>query len=399
VKYRNLGFFCLLVVLGIFAAGLWPFTPYPRNDISWSANGEGLAFGDYATVLSDGLFRAPSADRDCALEVWFVPGLTYDSNTILAFSEPQNFVRFRVGQNGRTLFLARTFRSSSSSQEQTNWMAIRDVFIRGRPVFLAVSTSPSSTVVYIDGVKADADPDFGLVGEDFSGTLVVANSPIGNNSWSGLLKGIAVYYSALSPEQVFKHYTDWRIGNATDLTSQGAAGLYLFQGIGNRISNEGAGKQPDLFVPNHYLVLHPSFLEPFWKTFSFTVAYWEDVSTNILAFIPLGFLLSAYLSKERPGGHWFRNTVLIGAVISLTIECLQYFLPMRDSDSTDFITNLGGTVLGAFVYNFEMKHGFVARIPVLGRIWEKLATEGPLHAGNKANEDLEVGDNVYQTKV
>jgi len=372
MKNKGLAAICLLVVAGILTAGLWPFTPFPKNEVSWSQDGQGLQFGDYGTVLSAGLFTPPPPGRACALEVWLVPGLTDDSNTIIAFSTPEDPLGFRIGQNRTTLYFARPVRVRSSSQVQTNWIAIHHVFQQGKAVFLSVTTEAAGTAVYVNGSQAKLDPEFGLSSADFKGAMIVANSPVGNNSWSGLMKGIALYYSALSAQQVSEHYHLWMAGHGSNLVNQNADALYLFRERGNRIANMGSGKQPDLIIPKSYTVLRPSFLVPFWKTFEFTRWYGLDVFNNVVAFVPLGFLLSAFLSGTRFRSHSFWSTVFFGAGVSLTIEVLQYFIPTRDSGTMDLLTNTAGTTIGAWLYLLEARYGWLGKLPMAGRVWKVL---------------------------
>ncbi len=371
MKNKGLASVCLLVVAGILTAGLWPFTPFPKNKVSWPQEGQGLQFGDYGTVLSAGLFTPPQPGRACALEVWLVPGLTDDSNTIIAFSTPEDPLGFRIGQNRTTLYFARPVRVRSSSQ-QTNWIAIHHVFQQGRAVFFSLTTGPAGTDVYVDGKQAKLDPEFGLSSEDFKGTMVVANSPVGNNSWSGVMKGIALYYSALSPQQVSEHFRLWTAGDGSNLVNQNADALYLFREGGNKIANAASGMQPDLIIPKSYTVLHPPFLVPFWKTFELTRSYGLDVFNNIVAFVPLGFLVSAFLSGTRFRRHSFWSTVVFGAAVSLTIEVLQYFIPTRDSGTMDLLTNTSGTAIGAWLYVLEARYGWLGKLPIAGRVWKVL---------------------------
>jgi len=65
----------------------------------------------------------------------------------------------------------------------------------------------------------------------------------------------------------------------------------------------------------------------------------------------------------------FCTSVLLGALLSLTIEVLQYFLPMRDSDSLDFLVNTLGTMIGAWLYALEADHHWLAQLPIVGEVW------------------------------
>ena len=45
---------------------------------------------------------------------------------------------------------------------------------------------------------------------------------------------------------------------------------------------------------------------------------------------------------------------LVGGLLSLTVEFLQYYIPRRDSSLTDVITNTTGSLLGALIAHPEL---------------------------------------------
>ena len=170
-----------------------------------------------------------------------------------------------------------------------------------------------------------------------------------------------------------RHYDAWSAGDRSNLVAQGSDVLYLFrEGSGTAIHNLGASKQPDLYIPAHYLILNRGFLRPFWKDYYGDAVAIKDVVNNIVAFIPLGFLLAAWLSGFQSVGRSFWLALFIGSLLSLTIEVLQYFIPMRISDTMDWLLNTGGTMIGAWLYVLEARYHWLGRLPLAGRIWKVL---------------------------
>jgi glycopeptide antibiotics resistance protein len=76
-----------------------------------------------------------------------------------------------------------------------------------------------------------------------------------------------------------------------------------------------------------------------------------DSFLNILLFVPYGFGLAERL-RERGKSRTavLGITLLAGALLSYSVELLQFYIPMRDSGWGDVITNSTGSVLGLFVY-------------------------------------------------
>jgi VanZ family protein len=78
---------------------------------------------------------------------------------------------------------------------------------------------------------------------------------------------------------------------------------------------------------------------PYWTGF--------DVTTNIVGYAPLGFLL--VLAMLRSG--WERSPVLLatlaGGLLSLLMEFAQIYLPRRVPSNLDLVLNAAGTLAGA----------------------------------------------------
>jgi len=73
-----------------------------------------------------------------------------------------------------------------------------------------------------------------------------------------------------------------------------------------------------------------------------------DVVANFLAYIPLGLLLSV-AGLRHGGGPWrvLLQATAAGASLSYALESLQHLLPMRYPSLYDWLTNSGGTAVGA----------------------------------------------------
>ncbi len=212
-------------------------------------------------------------------------------------------------------------------------------------------------------------------GEEFSGRLVVANSPIYSDYWQGVLSGLAIYDRSLTGAQVARHYQSWTQGKPVITPEDGCIALYLFDERGgsvvrNQVSYRVAsgvaggvasGLAPrvvsgnDLLIPNHYLILDQTVLDPVWVAFDWSMGFWTDAVINVAGFIPVGCLLCAYFTGRGLGRPALISSVL-GFAISLGIELIQSHLPTRDSSMSDVIANTAGSVIGAGIYR-----GTVAR--------------------------------------
>jgi len=368
MRSKLLGVLCFAVLCITLSLGLWPFQA-PRNAVTWLNRANGVAFGRSGTVLSSGpLTTSGPRDASGSIEIWMQPDRRTGA-TFLALYKPEERVLFTLGQSLTDLELGGE--GLDDSQKTTKWhFYVGEAF--GAPlrqkksVFITVTSGPAGTSVYLDGRRSQVAPGFRIPDDAFDGRLIVGDAPRQPDSFRGQIRGLAIYQAELSAAQVFRHYRAWTQNGRPDIdSSENNFALYLFdEHTGNIVHNRAEAKG-DLDIPERYSVVDKISLEPFWTEFDFSEAYWKGNLKNVLGFIPLGFCFLAYFAIARPAKRAVLLTVFVGALVSLTIEIGQAFLPTRDSGTTDIITNIVGTYVGVLCYR-NVYPAIVERFPRLG---------------------------------
>jgi hypothetical protein len=360
IQRMFLSVLCALVVCAILVAGLWPFHA-PKNKVSWLSDGRGIRFGDYGSLLSVGAFKPSKSNDGVSLEIWLEPSTIDQAGTIISFYPPErHLISFALRQSLDDLALLR--KNLGQHRGKATRIYADNVFSNRQPVFLTVSSGERGTSIYADGALVRMSKDFRFSNQDLTGQLVIGDSAVTTDPWSGRLKGLAIYNRELAANQVTQHYQRW-LGNGSPGLSvtDGAVALYLFdEGFGDVVHNR-VDSATHLIIPERFFVLHKPFLERPWNEYYPGWHYWEDFSVNIAGFIPLGFFLYAYFSRVRRVERAAAVTIAFGFAVSLTIEILQAFLPTRNSGMTDLITNTFGTLLGVVVCAWWIKHYWLAR--------------------------------------
>ena len=93
--------------------------------------------------------------------------------------------------------------------------------------------------------------------------------------------------------------------------------------------------------------------DPLWDFLSIPVAgpiSKADVVSNVLAYLPLGYLIAKLLRSQplNPFGPVLWATAL-GALLSFCMESIQQYLPSRTPSTVDLLTNTLGTLIGAWM--------------------------------------------------
>lgn len=345
----------ICVLCGLLAIGLWPFQR-PRNDAYWLPGENGLRFGGYGTIFTTDTFELSGAKGpvSSSIEIWMKPGLTIDSNTFLAFSTAENPLQFSIHQNRSDMVLR-----LQTGKRRPFIVTVGDIFRAGKPIFVTITSAPTRTTVYVNGVPARTFSGFYL-DKSLTGRLVIGTSPVRTDGWLGTLKGLAIYRQELTPEQVMKHFESWTNHEEPDEESRNdAEALYLFKEHSGSVVHNAARAGLDLQIPSRFSLVRQPFLKPFWSEFSFTADYFRDTFLNVVGFIPLGFFFYSFLTLVKPMRSAALATVALGLAVSLTIELLQWYLPTRHSGTTDLFTNTFGTYLGVALRRAKFLQGYL----------------------------------------
>jgi hypothetical protein len=346
---------CVCVLAGILVAGLYPFHA-PRNNVSWSSDGNGLLFGKHGSIVAASPLQAHAlpGDGSCSLEILLHPSRLDEYGMILAFYWPERrMAAFSLRQYREGLVLEK-----SPDEAKDSAIYIGDVFHGSKPALVTITSTKAGLAAYVDGSLVRRAPNFSLSNRDLSGQFVIGGSPTTPYNWSGLVKGLAIYDRELSAAEVSLNFRDRdrdrkNSSHPESAPTDGLVARYLFdEGKGNIVHN-GVDPATNLLIPNRFFVLHAQFLERPWDEFHLSWSYLKDLVVNVVGFIPLGFFSYAYFSLVRNSEHSAAITIALGFAISLTIEVLQSFLPTRDSGMTDLITNTFGTAVGVLAFRHK----------------------------------------------
>jgi hypothetical protein len=359
----------------IIAAGLWPFSFWPRNEVRWLSNGDGLRFDGGGIVYGSSsidisrLFRNKSITVELRLEPdtdanWHGERNHWHYAQILSLYDVERRSEvFSVGQWSSSLNIRNSFIGPGKYRK----IGLGKVLEMGSAPFLTITSDEEGTAIFVDGRPVRVYPDFNLVsyGVGPPGTLIIGNSPSGKDPWSGKIFGLAFYDRRLTEEEVARNYMAWSMGKAPG-NSAGYRPLMLYR------FNEGAGEmvhdlaadQYDLRIPAALNVLERPGLMMSWRGYHLNKSFIKDVVINVLGFMPLGFLVVFFLSASTGASKYALAffTIIIGAGTSLAIESSQVYLLTRTPSFIDLGCNVLGTVLGMLALFVLSRNNLLRRL-------------------------------------
>ncbi len=349
---RWFGWLSLVIVLGYFVVGLWPFDFQPSNRVTWLSDRSGLHFEPYgiaydpAPLPTAGDGRSPNFTVELWLEAQHEPvNDVFDMVTIHNRRLPLDFSLYQWRRD----FILRATTQPPQPAGSRSEAGVDDLLSERTVQFITLRGDGSGTDFYLDGSAVEHFPRFVPSPEAWDGQLILGNSASGKHSWTGQLFGLALYNRALDPAEIARHATLWTQGRAGQLTNApGLMALYLFDEGRGRAAADSSANRHHLILPVRFQPVHREFLISPSKDIAYNRPDYSDIAVNIFGFVPFGLCFFLHRRSLKPK-RWAVNALLVvlaGAAVSLAIEIIQAWLPNRVSSTTDLLTNTTGTLLG-----------------------------------------------------
>ena len=253
-------------------------------------------------------------------------------------------------------------------------IGVTKALLAGKTRFVTISSDEKGSTIYLGGEPVGRFPNLSLIAEEASitgRTMLVGNSPEATGPWFGDLFGLAVYNRAMTEDQVLQGFRWWTQTEPRPLPSQDmVVALYtLSEGSGTRV-HSSIGSSNSLLLPSR-LTFEQRILIPLKLSLQIEDYNLKDIIVNILGFIPLGFLFSLWLIRVRKLSIWQACifAIVTGFFVSLAIELLQGYLPVRESSQMDLVCNTLGAILGTVAFrlmlSFNHRAAHAVHIPYL----------------------------------
>jgi VanZ family protein len=211
--------------------------------------------------------------------------------------------------------------------------------------------------VYINGEQRTRSE---ILKGDFSNwdpdcRLAIGNEVTGNRPWEGKIYYAAIFNKPLTDREIRQNYLSGmpsKINKEKMENDRFKARIpvarYLFnERKGDTIHDSGSDLNPvNLFMPNYIWRGKHTFLN-FSRDYLNSRSWFSDVVINIMIFIPLGILMHGMLrARSVPTLKISLKALLAGALITFSVESIQFFSLTRNSSLIDVVMNMGGTALG-----------------------------------------------------
>lgn len=347
-KEHTLVIVLCVYVCTLFVLGLWPMNFREINHATVSHR-DGLILSPPSTVYSKEYPQKLINLREFTICIDMTSDFPAAKGfgTILSYALDYDRMNFLLGQwrSGIELRIAADDRNRAIS------FGKKDVFKKGESSRFVIVYDGTVMFLYQNGKKIGARRTGPLTFSSWNRSypLVIGSDASGRSAWKGTIRSIAIFNRALQENEVINVP-----GQMRELSP-----LICYSYVntnGGTITDCGAPPPAHLIIPQQLIPYQRAFLElPANKHGKFPGGL-MDITINLIGFIPLGFILSLYISRKNSSlTRSLLISIAAGISISFLIEISQAFLSSRSSSMLDLINNTVGSALGALLYHFRAK--------------------------------------------
>jgi VanZ family protein len=310
----------------------------------------------YATLDQKLVEQNFSGSKGFSIEIAIQPENfdKYGFQLILTIHDGNDHDQLLLGQWGSSLIIMNG--DDYNHKKNTKRIIQKIASDPSKKIFLSLTTGSKGSNLYIDGKLVRSDPHLTVQFPSASQSrLTVGNSVYGKHPWKGYVLGLRLYDYELAPASIEAHYKSWAESKNFEFTKKDHPSLlYLFnEKKGDKVIDHMNGESP-LLVPSKFHVLKKIILSPPMPYSASTKTLISDVTINFIGFIPLGFLVGAFLLQlGRSKKQALIQTVVLCFCLSLGIEIVQAWDPSRSSQSLDVILNTLGGMTGALIHKYS----------------------------------------------
>jgi VanZ family protein len=348
---------CIALTAGLLMVGLWPFSFFPRNQVGWLPDRDGLKFRPAGIAYDPELLpvpaREPAAGSPGAytIELWLKPGFLPGTDVfhILTIDDGRKISNLVLCQWLTNLELRVR---ADDVRRGYNEVGGEGRLLPQTEQFLTVTADTNEIIYYAEGRPVDRFPRSMLPSGGLNGRVILGDAAEGKHPWRGQLFGLAIFHRALAAAEVARDFSLWTNHQAANLAGvRDLSALYLFDERHGTWAGDRSPNRHRMLIPAHYQVLRKQVLTPPWEDFQFDFSELRDDVVNVSGFLPYGFCVFLFrrMNFKESSRNSFWITVVVGGGVSLLIELIQVWLPDRYSSSTDWLFNVLGTGLGALI--------------------------------------------------
>ena len=97
-----------------------------------------------------------------------------------------------------------------------------------------------------------------------------------------------------------------------------------------------------------------------------SIQFWLDIIVNVALYVPFAFLFLQYRNSNNRSA--LLTAVLLGLLLSCTVELYQVYSHNRRPSPLDIVCNLSGTIIGTFLWEAwrrRVRHATQPKTPAI----------------------------------